>query len=422
MEPPAKGSIFDLLQKELAVRELSAREVERQLRLLGNPAAVRHKLKDGAKTVLSVPELLAVLEVAKIDWRVFWGMAAGAELPIGDILALLALPDQPPGWRKKQQNLLEAIAEKSLSGSNGFDRYRGELRGIEVLRDDQPDAAELLCWQALQKAFLESCPGGTAGALAALAAGFPRAKAQPLYVLAFQILGPDPRGLPAGKVISSFSRLLIQSGFPEAAITLLKYRALPEVDLEGDGDDRAIVYLNLAWAAGAAGDNRLSIRSLERAVSCAAERLKFGALQQLAHAVLNLGKDIDRAVALYDELITLPLFEKAPRSARAAVFCSRTSALFLAGRLTGPGSLEFAATFESEKDWLDASSRVSVAVDVSHALRQHGHHSQARQILEAELWTVLGLDDGDTHLRQSYLEACSAARMPNSPGLDILRR
>ena len=60
--------------------------------------------------------------------------------------------------------------------------------------NDQPDAAEMLALQALQKAFLESCPGRTAGALAALAGGFPRAKAQPLYVLAFQILGPDRRG------------------------------------------------------------------------------------------------------------------------------------------------------------------------------------------------------------------------------------
>ena len=83
MEPSERRTIFDLLQKELAVRELSARKVERQLRLLGNPAAVRHKLKDGAKTVLSVPELLAVLEVAKIDWRVLTAVEKRGILAVG---------------------------------------------------------------------------------------------------------------------------------------------------------------------------------------------------------------------------------------------------------------------------------------------------------------------------------------------------
>ena len=223
-------------------------------------------------------------------------------------------------------------------------------------------------------------------------------------------------------MISSFSRLVIQSGFPEAAITLLKYRALPEVDLEGDGDDRAIVYLNLAWAARDAGDLNLRLSCLRLAAKSGSERLRFGAAQQLAFTVLNLAKDPHKAVELYDDLVADPYFCRSPKAAQAAIRCSRYTARFLANQLTLADADGFAATFADSKEFLEPANRVSVAIDLALFLRSVGDRAQARAVLEAELWTALDLGDGDAHLRKGYVEACSAAGMPLSPGLDILRR
>lgn len=419
MEAKNSQNIGTVLHQELKARKLSHRQVDRALKAQGLKT-VAHKMPEPKVSTITFGNYDDIVEVTGMDGKACLALATGADVPISALLAQLQTRDEPR-WRRGQKKTLAAIRERRLRGTEGFGLFRAELRRIEVLREDDPEAAELLAWQALEQASVSGNAGATAGALGVLAGGYPRAKAHPLFTLAFEILGDKPRGLVAGKVFSSLGRFLITLGYAEQAQTILSYRALLELTLHGDGDDQALAALHLAWASGAAGDIPLRIASLELAVANGGDRLRFVALQQLAYTTLNLGSDLHLAAKLYDELIHSEGFKQACRMARSAIRCSRMTARFLAGLLTKDDSTEFENVVHSAKATFTPGEQVQAALDLALFLRSTGQLERAKKVLEAELWNALGLEDAEANLRSNYLAACSAAGSVLDSRFDVLR-
>lgn len=419
MEKTLAQDIGEVVRQELEARQLTFCQLNRALRAKGRQTAAQ-RLTDDKIAKLPLGSLGDIFEVTAMDPGACFGLATGSLLPTASLLEQLQTRDEP-GWTRGQNITLTRVAGCHLRGTAGFHLFRSELRRIEVLREDDPEAAELLAWQALEQACRSGNAGGTAGALVVLAGGYPRAKAQPLFKLAFTILGEKPEGLLAGKAFSGLARFLITAGYADQARALLKYRAWPEVSFFGDGDEKALALMNLAKAAGASGDPDLALLSLEQAASQGGERLRFLALQLLAVAVLNHGQDLGYAARLYDELLALPQFEKAPRPARAQMKCSRLAAHFAAGQLPADSMEEYELAFAEAKATVNPTAQVEIALDFALYLRTSGHTRKAEEVLKAELWNVLGLEEGDAHIRKAYVEACSAIGPIGAPYLDVLR-
>lgn len=419
MEPKNSQNIGTVLHQELKARKLSHRQVDRALKAQGLKT-VAHKMPEPKVSTITFGNYDDIVEVTGMDGKACLALATGADVPISALLAQLQTRDEPK-WRRGQKKTLAAIRERRHRGTEGFDLFRAELRRIEVLREDDPEAAELLAWQALEQASVAGNAGGTAGALGVLAGGYPRSKAHPLFTLAFEILGDKPEGLVAGKVFSSLGRFLFTFGYAEQARYLLKFRALPEVTLCGDGDDKALTAMYLGRAAAMTGEIDLRLWALDFAVASGGARLRFVALQQLAYTMLNVGKDLAKAAEFYDLLLAAPEFENATKKARASIRCSRLTSHFLAGKLTASDVPEFEEAVAEGKAVFNPGEQVQAAVDLATFLRSVGNTHRAKEILQAELWNALGLEEQDAKLRSAYLATCSAAGQILDSRFDILR-
>lgn len=412
MEAKNSQNIDTVLHQELKARKLSHRQVDRALKAQGLKT-VAHKMPEPKVSTITFGNYDDIVEVTGMDGKACLALATGADVPISALLAQLQTRDEPR-WRRGQKKTLAAIRERRLRGTEGFGLFRAELRRIEVLREDDPEAAELLAWQALEQASVAGNAGGTAGALGVLAGGYPRAKAHPLFTLAFEILGDKPRGLVAGKVFSSLGRFLITLGYAEQAEAILKHRALPEIVLSGSGDEKALTAMNLARAAAMIGDLDLRHACLELAVATGGDRLRFLALQKLAFTALNAGNQLNHAAALYDELFTSSQFDRLSKPDQCRLKCSRMTARFLAGQLAVADITEFEDVVSEGKALLTPTEQIQAAMDLALCLRSFGKNQRAREVLEAELWNALGLEETESEIRSKYLAACSAV----GPNLD----
>ena len=419
MEPKNSQNISTVLHQELKARKYSHRKVDRALKAQGLKT-VAHKMPEPKVSKMTFGNYDDIVEVTGMDGKACLALATGAHVEVSALLAQLQTRDEPK-WRRGQKTTLATIRDLKLRGTEGFGLFRAELRRIEVLREDDPEAAELLAWQALEQASTAGNAGGTAGALGVLAGGYPRAKAHPLFTLAFEILGDKPRGLVAGKVFSSLGRFLITLGYAEQAEAILKHWALPEIVLSGSGDEKALTAMNLARAAAMIGDLDLRHDCLELAVATGGDRLRFLALQKLAFTVLNAGKDLTEAARLYDALVASPAFKTAVGKARASIKCSRMTARFLAGQLTVADTAEFEEAVLEGKALFTPAEQIQAAMDLALCLRSFGKNQRAREILEAELWNALGLEETDSEIRSKYLAACSAVGPVLDSRFDILR-
>lgn len=215
-------AILDQLRSELVSRRISHREIQR---LLGG-VAFRHKLKAGAETLISVDELVRVLEVAGIDKVGFFARLAG----LGGLnLAIFGRPKKEH-WTRRQRKILRQAGDAEERGAGGYAEVRAELRRIELLRDEDPKAAEAAAWKFLAG---HRAPGALVGALAILAVEAPRPNAVRLFSLALELLGPDLQSAPGARVMMAMGRCLAAANLPVFDFALFLHN-LGKGDQAGD--------------------------------------------------------------------------------------------------------------------------------------------------------------------------------------------
>ena len=414
--------VVKVLRRELDVREISGRELDRRLRKLGRET-IRKALTDGLEGRFWLERLAAVLEAAEIDARVFLALVTGGEVPFRSLVGTLACGEEP-AWNRREKVILSGLSMRKLRGTAGFQEFRCRLLQAEELREEDPEAAEALAWQILEGAIETGLPGAAAGALAVLAGCCPRAKAQALLQNLLEIVGDEPpASLLSGKIFANLGRVLVAAGFPQQALRVLRYRAYPDLQLDGgEGDDLAALLLDLFRAARGCEQIEASIGYLERAAACAGDRLRFVTLHQRAATELELGRDFERAARLYDALPAEPHFAAAPPASRARALWLRLTAHLHAGRLTAAGLPEFESTWEENKQLLPTIDRVRFGLDFADFLQSLGEHEKATALLKTEFLTMLELDGDVEGLQSRFSAACKVSKVPLDVLFDLVRR
>ncbi len=422
MEVLDPGRVVKVLRRELDAREISGRELDRRLRKLGRET-IRKALADGLEGRFWLERLAAVLEAAEIDARVFLALVTGGEVPFRSLVANLACGEEP-AWNRREKLILSALSDRRLRGAAGFAEFRSPLRHAEELREEDPEAAEELAWQLLERATHAGLAGAAAGALAALAGCCPRAKAQALLQNLLEIVGDDPpASLLAGKIFANLGRVLVAAGFPQQALRILRYRAYPDVQLDGgDGDDLAVLLIDLFRAARGCEQIEQGLGYLERAAACAGDRLRFVALHQRAATELELGRDVERAALLYDALPAEPHFAAAPPASRARARWFRLKAHLEAGRLTAAGLPEFESAWEENKELLANIDRVRFGLDFADFLQSLDEHEKATALLKSEFLTMLELDGDVEGLQSRFSDACKVSSVRLDALFSLVRR
>jgi hypothetical protein len=414
--------VVKVLRRELDVREISGRELDRRLRKLGRET-IRKALAEGLEGRFWLERLGAVLEAAEIDARVFLALVTGGEVPLRSLVGILACGEEP-AWNRREKTILSGLSMRRLRGAAGFAELRSPLRHAEELREEDPEAAEALAWQALERATEAGLAGAAAGALAVLAGCCPRAKAQALLQTLLEVVGDEPpASLLAGKIFANLGRVLVAAGFPQQALRILRYRAYPDVQLDGgEGDDLAVLLLDLFRAARGCEQIEASLGYLEKAAACAGDRLRFVALHQRAAVELELGRDFERAALLYDALPAEPHFAAAPPASRARIRWFRLKAHLEAGRLTAAGLPEFESTWEENRELLATVDRVRFCLDFAGFLQSLGEHEKATELLKSEFLTMLELDGDVEGLQSRFSASCKVSKVRLDVLFDLVRR
>lgn len=422
MEVLNPGRVLEVLRKELEVRGISGRELDRRLRKLGR-GVIRQAFTERRDGRLSLDQLSAMLEAAEIDAHVFLALVTGGELPLGSLVAILGTADGP-GWSRYEKGILAAVKMRRLRGSAGFEEIHDRLRQIEGLREESPEVARAAAWLEIEQATEAGLPGATAGALAVLAGCSPRAEAQVLFEAVLKIVGDDPpASLLAGKIYGNLGRVLLEADYPQQAMRILRYRAYPDTHLyDGGGDDLAALLLDLFRTGRAGGEIDFALSCLERAAANGGERLRFVAIHELAAILLSLDRDVERVSQLYDELVAMPHFATAPRAVKVHVGCSRLEAHRRTGRLASGDVPEFETVWHETKESLATEDRVRLGIDFAEFLQRLGEHEKAGQLLLSEFWPMLALDGDATGLQTRYSDVCKVSGVSTGQLLTMLRR
>lgn len=411
-------TILDQLRNELKSRGVSRREVQR---LLGG-VPFRHKLQAGNEELISVDDLLRVLEVAKIDKVGFFARLAGVG---GLTLAMFGRPKKEH-WTQRQRRVLQEVGKVEDRGAGGYAEVRAELRNIELLRDEDPQAAEAAAWKFLEE---HRTPGALVGGLAVLAVEAPRSNALRLFSMALELLGPDLRSAAGGKLATAIGRNLFLSGNFHEGSQVLENHALPVISLFGTLEELALLSYYIGKCASSLGEFAVSRAAFERTLEIGSERLQFATLQHLAVEELNVG-NLQKAAEMYSELTAMPYFDQAENRAKAFVTWSKLTAQFLAGQLGPAAELEFRSAID-EARILDLPNQVAAVLDLALYLMSIGKDDSARELLEAEQWNVLDLEDGEIPRKfirvwealelpsETWEHSCLAGRSPTAPGLAL---
>jgi hypothetical protein len=408
-------AILTLLRNELRSRGFSVRKMER---MLGE--AFRHKLRQGSERMITVEVLLQVLDLAGIDKVSFFARLAG----LGGLTLTVFGQPKKDHWTLQQRKILKRVSGVKERGDGGYAEIRSELRRIELLRDSDPSATEEAAWRLLNT---YRAPGALVGALAVLAVEAPRPNAYRLFSMAFELLGPNLRTAAGGKLATAMGRNLFMSGHYTEALQVFETHALPVVALFGSQEEHALLAYLIGKCASSARDFPTSRVAFEKTLEIGSERLRFATLQHLAAEELN-GGNLQRAVAMYEELVAMPYFGQAENRARAFVTWSRLTAKFLAGQLTSSVEPEFRAAVEQARI-LDPRSQVAAVLDLALFLTSIGKAQAAADLLKAEQWNVLGLEDGEILRKfvslwetlglpqQTWEHGCLAGRRPAASSL-----
>ena len=372
---------LDRFRAEVEGQGLSLRQMDDALEV-----GIRHKFHKGTKRALEVDDYFRGTAALKLDPFRLLARIAGYGDPF-DITALRG--SRAPVWPPEQKDILDSLEDLKRAGGAGFEEIRQELRRLEHLHDDEPQAAEQAMWEWLAH---ERRPGAVVGLLAALAVHQKKTKAHALLELGNTILGEEVDNAAGGKLITAAGRCFIAAGFAREGLHIFRKHALEIVDLFGDADEHAAVHYHISRAAARLGQDLLCKRALQKAVALGRDRLRCVAMQLLAYKELGANNYV-AAIELYDELLTQPDFCRFPKQFQAAVQHSRLAAKSLAGQLNSESIPTFAAAVRLVKELLPARERVAAAMDYSAFLRRLGRDSKAAQILEDEIWIVTELDD-----------------------------
>ena len=364
---------------------------------------IRHKLGVGKESQFLMAEVLLVLEAAGIDRTEFFARLANR----GELDLAVLGPRKKGEWTKEQKRILTRIDKIKERGSRGYAEARAELLRIELLRDENPNLAEAEAWAFLDR---HESPGALVGALAILAVEAPRDNVKRLLDLAFQLLGSDRRNAAAAKLLTATGRSLYLAGHYHVAQNVLEDYALKVVGRHGSRDELALVNYYIGISASKIGDLATSRSALEQCFSLGSERWQFAALQHLALEELN-GGDVGRAADMYDQLVAMPFFSRAERRAVAFVTWSRLTSHFLSGNLGPSAEPEFRRAV-AEARILDPGSQVSAVLDLTLFLRSHGKVREACDVLKAERWNVLDLEDAE--IKRKFAEQWDALGITDS--------
>lgn len=401
-------TILDLLRKELKSRRLSHRQVER---LLGG-VSFRHKLRAGNDSAISADELIRVLEVTGIEKVDFFIRVAGHG---GLTLKVFGRPKKDH-WTLQQRKILCQVGEVKERGDAGYAEVRAELRRIELMRDEDPKAAEAAAWAVLET---YRAPGALVGALAVLGVEAPRPNAFRLFSMALELLDQKLQTAAGGKLATAMGRNLFMSGNFDDALQVFEKHALPAVALFGTQEEHALLSYYIGKCASSLEELVISRAAFEKTLEIGSERLRFATLQHLALEELN-GGDLQRAAAMYGELQTMPYFEHAENRAKAFVNWSSMTARFLAGQLDPSAEPKFREAIEGARI-LDARNQVAAVLDLAVFLVSIGKAESAAELLKAEHWNVLGLEDGE--VPQKFIELWERLQLPTeSWGAPLLNR
>ncbi len=383
---------------ELNGQGISLREMDEELE-----EGIRHKFQEGKDRPFAIDDYFRGTTAVKLDPYRLLARIAGYGNPL-DLSALRG--SRAPAWPAAQGRILKSLEALKKAGGHGFEDARAELRRIEHLHEDDPKEAENATWAWLEH---ERRPGAVVGLLSARAVHEKKAKAHSLLTLACNILGEPFENAAGGKMATAAGRCFISLGFAREGIHILRAYALGIVDIYGDADEHATVLYHISRAASMIGEHDLSKCALRKAVSLGRERIRFAALQFLAYKELRSG-DFETATILYDDLVSQPYFEVAPKQARAAINHSRLAAKSAAGKLGAEAEEEFRAAVEQIRGVMPAKDQVAAVIDFATFLSKIGKSEESASTLEAELWNVLDLDD--TELIGKYAGLWEALEIP----------
>jgi hypothetical protein len=409
MEILSPGRVIEVLRKELDVRGISLREIDRRLQKAGRET-IRQAFTERRDGRLTLDQFSWMLEAAEIDAQVFLVMVAGGEVPLRTLVEFLVAAEDP-AWNRYEKGVLAGVKMRRLQGSSGFEEVHARLQQIEGQREEDPEAARSAAWQTVENATEAGLPGATAAALAVLAGCSSRARARTLFEAALKIVGDDPpSSLLAGKIYGNLGRVLREAGYPQQALRIVRYRAYPDVDLHGgDGDDSAVLLLEMSRASRAAGDLDFGLGCLELAAADGGERLCFVATHELAATLLSEGREMERVSQLYDELVAMPHFVSVSPAVKVLAGCSRLKAHLRTGRLSSGDLPAYDSAWHENKASLGKVERVRLGLDYAELLQQLGDHEKAGELLQSEFWPMLELDGDATGLQSRYSATCIAS-------------
>jgi hypothetical protein len=383
MDDMTMWRMVDRLKIELAGRGLSLRKVDA---LLPKGKRKRHKLQPKKGRPVPVEDIFEILKVAKIDVATFLGQLAGYGHPL-EVAAIRGT--KAPSWSRQQRCILDSVEDLDDRGSQGFKEARAELRRLEILRDEDPTAADAAAWAWLER---EKEPGAVVGLLSFLAVAAPRSNAHGLLQLAITILGGQLRSAAGARLATAAGRCFTLVGLATEGLSILENFALPIAALHGDNDDHAVALFLLAQAASAAGATETNAAALKKAATIGSDHLRFSAAQLAAFQELNAG-DVRRAARMYDQLVGDPQYERETKRLRIAVACSRMSAHLLAGDSSPELAAEFGVLVQEAKGVLTIRDYIGAVIDLAVFQEAVGKPGEARRTLEAELWNALELED-----------------------------
>lgn len=399
MENFSKRTLLDRLKAELQARGISLRQLDAML-----PEGKRQIFQPGKDRPLDLDDILTILRVAGIEPTVFFGQVAGYGHPL-EISALRGKRAEA-AWTKHERHTLWALQLSEARGGQGFEAFRARLREIEQLREENTPAAYEQAWMALQS---EKSPGALVSLLSMLARGRPRAQAYHLLGIAGNLLGGQLRSAAGVKYSTAAGACFVNAGLTGEGLSILENFALPLAARFGTRDDQAGVLMYIAKAEALLGSIESAKQALWKAVEVGGEQISFGAVQRLAFHELNLG-DFRRAAEMYDDLIQLPFFQRAPKLAKASIACSRFTAHFAAGNLNEESVEEFRITIRESRAVLGPADQIAAVMDFTLFLVTLGRTEEARRTLEAELWQVLELEDSAIH--KKFIELWEVVGLP----------
>ena len=379
--------------------------------MLGEGEGVRHKMELAKNRPFSFGDYFKITAVTGIDATLLLAQIAGHGHPL-EIDALRG--KRAPKWSAAQKRILARLEGLGEKGSRGFEEARAELRRIELLHESEPAAAEAEAWNWLE---CERRPGVIVGLLSALAVHAPRAQSHGLLRIACDTLAGQLNSSAGGRLAMAVGRCYLAAGFSREGLHILRKFALELADLYGDSDEHAAVHYQIGKAAAMVGDDDLSRRALRKAVSLGRDRLRIFAMQFLAYKELNLG-DLDTAVQLYEDLLAQPSFEVAPKQVQAAIKHSRLAAMFAAGKLDQEAAPEFAAAVAEVRAVMPPREQVAAVMDFASFLWAVGKTEEACLNLEAELWNVYDLEDGE--IQRKFAGLWEAFSLPRDTRLSTL--